>query len=314
MLERLRPRGDPALLKRSLSDAASDRDCDLLWITATVCMIRAAVILLAWVVLTLALLPLQLLAVALRSDMQRTIPTFYHRLLCRLIGVRIREVGERAADTPLLILANHVSWLDICVVSAIAPTAFVAKSEVARWPLIGWLARLQNTIFVDRTQPRHAGLQSQSIATRLCDGDAVLLFAEGTSGDGLRVLPFRSALLGAVQHALTQSTHNAAIAVQPLSIAYVGIGGLPIARAMRDRVAWYGDAGLASHLLGVLASGAIDVTVSWGEPRACKADLDRKAVAREAEATVRRMTVAALRGGSPSPERMPPPRAVADIA
>ncbi len=278
-------------------------------------MIRAAVILLAWIILTLALLPLQLLAVGVRSDMRRTIPTFYHRLLCRLIGVRIREVGERAATAPLLILANHVSWLDICVVSAIAPTAFVAKSEVARWPLIGWLAKLQHTIFVDRARPRQAGLQSQSIAARLCEGDAVLLFAEGTSGDGLRVLPFRSALLGAVQHALAESTRDAAIAVQPLSIAYVGIGGLPIARARRDRVAWYGDAGLASHLLGVLASGAIDVTVSWGEPRACKADLDRKALAREAEEAVRRMTVAALRGGGPSPERMlPPPHAIADSA
>ncbi len=278
-------------------------------------MIRAAIILPAWIILTLALLPWQLLAIAARSNLRRTIPTFYHRMLCRLIGVRIRQVGERATDAPLLILANHVSWLDICVVSAIAPAAFVAKSEVARWPLIGWLARLQHTIFIDRARPRQAGVQSQSIAARLCEGNVVLIFAEGTSSDGLRVLPFRSALLGAVQHALTQSAHDAAIAVQPLSIAYVGIGGLPIARARRDRVAWYGDAGLASHLLGVLASGAIDVTVSWGEPRACKADLDRKAVAREVEATVRRMTVAALRGGSPSPERLlSSPHAIADSA
>src|SRR6202521_4670518 len=81
-------------------------------------------------------------------------PHLYHRILCALIGIRISEVGRRSAATPALILSNHVSWLDICVITALAPVVFVAKSEVARWPLFGWLAKLQRTIFINR-QARH---------------------------------------------------------------------------------------------------------------------------------------------------------------
>ena len=84
----------------------------------------------------------------------------------------------------------------------------------------------------------------------------MVLFAEGTSSDGSRVLPFRSALVGAVHHALGHSTHHSMHHVQPMSLAYVGFGGLPIGRALRERVAWYGDADLIPHLVQLLASGA----------------------------------------------------------
>ena len=143
---------------------------------------------------------------------------------------------------------------------------FVAKSEVARWPVFGWLAKLQRTDLHRPRRRRHkTGAATQEIADRLLGGDAVVLFAEGTSSDGNRVLPFRSALIGAVHHALGNSTQHTSVTVQPMSLAYVGFGGLPIGRALRERVAWYGDADLMPHFIGVLASGAIDVTVSWGE-------------------------------------------------
>lgn len=216
-------------------------------------------------------------------QLQRSIPHFYHRILCLLIGVRIREVGIRSTASPALILSNHVSWLDICVVSAISPVVFVAKSEVARWPVLGWLAKLQRTIFINRQARHQTGAATREIAGRLLGGDAVVLFAEGTSSDGIRVLPFRSALVGAVHHALGNSTHHTSIMVQPMSLAYVGFGGVPMGRALRERVAWYGDADLMPHLASVLASGAVDVTVSWGEAIAYDMSADRKAIAREAE-------------------------------
>ena len=260
-------------------------------------MMRAAAILTVWVLLTLLLLPVQLAALALKADARRSLPRIYHRILCRLIGVRIHQEGRRTANAPLLLLANHISWLDICIISATTPVVFVAKSEVARWPVFGWLAKLQRTIFVERERRQRVGEQSREIGARLIDGDAVVLFAEGTSGDGQRVLPFRSALVGAVHHALAENSDHSAITVQPLSIAYVGLNGLPVGRMWRDRVAWYGDAGLMSHLIGVLSSGAIDVTLSWGEARAHDARADRKQITREAETAVRRMTVTALRRG-----------------
>lgn len=258
-------------------------------------MIRVVLFGLAFVALTLALLPLQLIGLAFDLRLQRTIPHLYHRILCALIGVRISQVGTRSTASPALILSNHVSWLDICVVSALSPVVFVAKSEVARWPVFGWLAKLQRTIFVNRKARQQTGATTSEIADRLLGGDAVVLFAEGTSSDGIRVLPFRSSLVGAVHHALGNSSHHTSITVQPMSLAYVGFGGVPMGRGLRERVAWYGDTDLMPHLAHVLASGAVDVTVSWGEATAYDISADRKAIAREAEKSVRRMTAAALR-------------------
>jgi 1-acyl-sn-glycerol-3-phosphate acyltransferase len=263
-------------------------------------MIRVILIALAFLALTLVLLPLQLIGIAFDLRLQRTIPHLYHRILCALIGVRIREVGARSRASPALILSNHVSWLDICVISALAPVVFVAKSEVAGWPVFGWLARLQRTIFINRQARHQTGAATREIAGRLLGGDAVVLFAEGTSSDGIRVLPFRSSLVGAVHHALGNSTRRTQITVQPMSLAYVGFGGVPMGRGLRERVAWYGDADLMPHLLHVLSSGAVDVTVSWGEAVAYEMSADRKAIARDAEKSVRRMTAAALRGAPPA--------------
>ena len=262
-------------------------------------MIRVALFALAFLALTLGLLPFQLIAVLFGLRLQRSIPHFYHRVLCALIGVRIREVGTRSTASPALILSNHVSWLDISVISALSPVVFVAKSEVAGWPVFGWLAKLQRTVFINRQARHQTGAATREIAGRLLGGDAVVLFAEGTSSDGTRVLPFRSALVGAVHHALGNSADHADITVQPMSVAYIGFGGVPIGRALRERVAWYGDAELMPHLARVLASGAVDVTVSWGEAIAYDISADRKAIAREAEKSVRRMTAAALRATPP---------------
>jgi lyso-ornithine lipid O-acyltransferase len=259
-------------------------------------MIRVISIALAFVALTLVLLPFQLIGMIFDLRLQRTIPHFYHRILCALIGVRICEVGTRSAASPALILSNHVSWLDICVITALGPVVFVAKSEVAGWPVFGWLARLQRTIFINRQARHQTGAATREIAGRLLGGDAVVLFAEGTSSDGIRVLPFRSSLVGAVHHALGDGTQHTHVTVQPMSLAYVSLSGLRMGRGLRERVAWYGDAELIPHLLSVLASGAVDVTVSWGEAVAYDMRADRKAIARDAEFSVRRMTAAALRG------------------
>jgi 1-acyl-sn-glycerol-3-phosphate acyltransferase len=262
-------------------------------------MIRILFVMATLAAWTLILLPFQLVSVALNLRAQRAIPHLYHRVACRLIGVRIREVGQRCAAAPALILSNHVSWLDICVISALTPVVFISKSEVARWPVFGCLARLQRTIFIDRQARHRTGAATAEIGERLLEGDAVVLFAEGTSSDGVRILPFRSSLIGAVHHALGRSTQHGAITVQPLSLAYVRFGGLPVGRALRERVAWYGDADLIPHFLGIIASGAIDVTVSWGDPTATAMSTDRKQIARDAERMVRRMTASALKAGAP---------------
>ncbi len=259
-------------------------------------MIRTAFILLSLVVLFLVLVPFQIIGVVFDNSLQRSVPMLFHRMACRIMGVRINQIGRRTDERPALILSNHASWLDISVLSAVAPLVFVSKSEVANWPIFGMLAKLQRTIFIERERRHKTGAAARSMADRLRGGDAVLLFPEGTSSDGIRILPFRSALIGAVHHAIGDSSHYDRVTVQPVSVAYVRFGGIQIGRALRDKVAWYGETDLVPHLLGVIAQGAVDVTVTWGEPVAYGMNTDRKQIARDAENAVRRMTTAALRG------------------
>jgi 1-acyl-sn-glycerol-3-phosphate acyltransferase len=258
-------------------------------------MIRTIPVVFLLVVLFLVLVPFQAAGILLNNRLQRDVPNLFHRVACALIGVRITQVGERAKDGPLLILSNHASWLDISVLGAIAPVVFVAKSEVANWPVFGWLAKLQRTVFIERERRHKTGEATRTMANRLLGGDAVVLFPEGTSSDGIRILPFRSALIGAVHHAIGDAAHHDGVIVQPVSLAYVRYGGVPLGRALRDKVAWYGEADLVPHLLNVLASGAVDITVSWGEPVSYDMSADRKQIARDAETSVRRMTARALR-------------------
>lgn len=267
----------------------------------------------AIVVVTLVLLPAQSLAVAAGWPLARRLPSLYHRLCTAILGVRITVVGDPVPSRPLLIVSNHVSWLDICVITALMPAVFVAKREVATWPVIGVLARLQRSIFVDRGRRHRTADATAEIGRRLAGGDAVVLFAEGTTSDGSHVQPFRSALIGAARDAIAAAAHHGAdpeVVIQPLAIAYTAVHGIPLGRASRATVAWYGSASLLPHLWQLVAHGAVDVTVSWGRALRYGAASDRKAAARLLQARVRAMTVAAARGGADAPNEAA--RTVAD--
>jgi len=264
-------------------------------------MIRCIYVTIVMVFIALLLLPFQAAGILFNSRLQRIVPNLFHRAACAVIGIRITQIGERTRESPALILSNHASWLDIIVLGAIAPVVFVAKSEVADWPLFGQLAKLQRTVFVERERRHKTGDAARAMGDRLLGGDAVVLFPEGTSSDGIRILPFRSALICSVHHAIGDSTHHERVTVQPVSLAYVRYGGVPVGRALRDKVAWYGDVDLIPHLLGVFSSGAVDVTVSWGEPIGYGMTANRKEIARDAENAVRRMTARALRSPAARP-------------
>jgi 1-acyl-sn-glycerol-3-phosphate acyltransferase len=258
-------------------------------------MLRVVFRILSIGLLTAVLIPPQALSVAFSWPSRRWIPVFYHRTVCRLLGIRLEVVGHCASRRPLLIVANHTSWLDIPIITAVAPVVFIAKSEIAGWPLFGLLAKLQRSVFVDRQRPHKTGEVNHEIANRLVDGDPVVLFGEGTSGDGNRILPFRTALIGAAHFALAKASLEE-VTVQPLAITFARRHGLPLGRHERRALAWYGGLDLWPHLIEVMRGGAVDVIVAWGEPIAFKADSDRKRIAAELEAQVRRLTAAARRG------------------
>ena len=239
-----------------------------------------------FVALTLPLMPLQQLFVWFWPRMARTFPMHYHRVVCRILGVRVAVTGEIAQQGPLLLAINHVSWIDIVVLSSVAPVSFVAKREVASWPFFGSLARLQRTVFVDRGR-RHATAGSRDdMRERLMTGDIMVLFAEGTSGDGRSVLPFKSSLFAAAE--------IPGVLVQPVSRAYRGHRNLPMTRRLLPAYAWYGDMDLIPHLLGALRNGPIEVTIVCHPPLSLNGELNRKALARHAEEQVRQGLMLAL--------------------
>ncbi len=259
---------------------------------------------LAW---TLALMPVQAAGIALGCRWVATFPRFYHRRCCRILGLRVRRVGHPVGQRPVLFAANHVSYIDITILGALIPGSFVAKAEVRRWPLFGWLARLQRCVFIDR-QARSTAAQRDAIAARLAAADTLILFPEGTSGDGNRVLPFKSALFSVAEG----RDAAAPITVQPVSIAYTRLDGLPIGRQYRPFFAWYGAMSMAPHLWRMLGLGTVEVVVEFHPPTSLAACGSRKALARYCEARIAGGVAAALTGRSqPVPE---PPTAPVPVA
>jgi 1-acyl-sn-glycerol-3-phosphate acyltransferase len=216
-------------------------------------------------------------------------PVLFHRVFVGLFGLRVSQSGTPPeAGEPALVLSNHVSWLDIIVLGSLRPLSFVAKSEIAGWPVVGTLARLQRTVFIDRARRADTANVNAAVAQRLSKGDLIVLFAEGTTGDGTRLLPFRSSLVGAARAALAgEGGGPDRIRLQPLAITYPRRNGLPVTRTERPEVAWYGDMDLAPHLAAFLAGGPLDIHVVWGAPIAVEAGTDRKRATALAEACVR---------------------------
>jgi lyso-ornithine lipid O-acyltransferase len=219
----------------------------------------------------------------------------YYRVLCALLRIKVRVTGEPLRRNAVLFVSNHVSWVDIVVIGSITPVAFVAKSEVRKWPLVGITAAMQRTVFVDRGRRHQAAEAIDEIVERLASGTSVVLFAEGTSSDGNRVLPFRSALVGAIRQAAGEDRAKA-IPIQPMSICYTGLHGIPMGRQHRPLVAWYGDLDFMPHIKAFIARGAVDAVVSYGKPVAADGEADRKAMAKTLEGAVRRLMAEGLYG------------------
>jgi 1-acyl-sn-glycerol-3-phosphate acyltransferase len=187
-------------------------------------------------------------------------------------------VGTPCAEGPVLFLSNHSSWLDIPVLGSTLEACFVAKAEVGQWPLVGTVSRLGRTVFVSRTRGT-TGREADEMRNRLGAGDSLILFPEGTSNDGTRVLPFRSAFLATAQQARM---------IQPVSLVYDRLGGLPACRRDRPLFAWYGDMDIGSHFWRFARRSGARATIVLHEPFPPEALPDRKALAAEAERIVAR--------------------------
>lgn len=261
--------------------------------------LRAGSILAGFAMLTLPLMPVQAALLRAHPPSARRLPHWYHRQVCRLFGLRLIIEGEVARDRPVLFVSNHTSWLDITVLSAVAPLSFVAKKEVGTWPFVSSLARLQRSVFVDRERRASVGETAGEILERLAAGDNVVLFAEGTSSDGNRVLPFKTSLFAAAKPSARLGVTAPDAVVQTLSLVYTKLNGVPLGRWDRPLVGWYGDMEMTSHAWQLLKAGSLDVRIRVGPPVPLSEFEDRKDLARRSEDEIRRHVVGMLRARRP---------------
>ncbi len=245
--------------------------------------------LLSFCALTLAALPVQAILLALRRPMAATLPRWYHGKCLRLLGVRVAVSGTPSRAAPTLFVSNHSAYLDIIVHGALIEGSFVAKSEVRDWPLIGLLARLQRSVFVVR---RASAVRDhmQNMRDRLESGDRLVLFAEGTSSDGNRVLRFNSSLFSAAE----PDVAGKPVTVQPVAISYTRLDGMPLGRHLRPLVAWYGAMELVDHLWRMAGLGRTAALVQFLQPVTIAAFADRKELSAYCERQVAAAHAAAL--------------------
>ncbi|SFN28670.1 1-acyl-sn-glycerol-3-phosphate acyltransferase [Formivibrio citricus] len=198
----------------------------------------------------------------------------WSRQLLRIVGLRLAVHGQAApADKPILLLSNHVSWLDIYALNAISPARFVAKSEVRSWPVIGTLCTRTGTLFVDRNSKHDARRVNTEIAQALQGGSDVALFPEGTTTDGSAIRPFRSALL--------QAAMESRALVQPVYLRYLDAGGSPTTLP-----AYCDDISFGQSLWRLLGARGLRAEVHFLPPLRAE-DIDRRELARTAETLIR---------------------------
>ena len=198
-------------------------------------------------------------------------PRFFHIGFLKILNIKVNLVGEIHKERSGLLISNHASWLDIPILSSLTNISFIAKSEIAKWPLFGFLARFQDTVFVERRAIK-AVKQKNEINDILIKGKRLVLFPEGTSSDGNRVLKFKSSLFSVAEH--NEENHL----IQAVTICYKGLNGLPMSRSERPFISWWGDMDLMKHLWNILKLNRVDILVIAHEP--IEEVYDRKSLAK----------------------------------
>jgi 1-acyl-sn-glycerol-3-phosphate acyltransferase len=250
-----------------------------------------------YVLVTIPTGPIQAMLLLVRSPWSRRFPMIYHRLCTRILGFRVEPSGERSKAHPTLYVANHASYLDIPVLGSLIDGSFVAKAEIANWPFFGTLAKLQRSIFVDR-RPGSSAKQRDMLIARLEADDDLIIFPESTSGDGIHMLPFKSALLSVAE----LRPHGAPLIVQPVTVAYVRLDGMPLGRFYRPFVSWYGSMTVAPHLWTMLGLGAITVKVIFHPTVTIEQFGSRKLLAVHCYKVISGALAAAIAGRGPGDE------------
>lgn len=210
-----------------------------------------------------------------RQPARLSLKRAWSRGLLRILDIEVRQTAKPAAGA--LLVANHLSWVDIFVINAVCPAGFVAKSDVQRWPVIGWLCAKTDTVFIQRQSARHAREVSATLRQRLASGQVTAIFPEGTSTEGGAVLPFSAALF--------QPAVDAVVPVQPTALRYRALG-----RAT-DAACYAGDTTLGQSIWRILRARRLQASINWLQP-IDSAGKGRRELALESESRIRESVLA----------------------
>ena len=235
---------------------------------------RRGLAILGW---TLPAMAIQAVCLLVPGRARVVFARLYWACFARLIGIQVRVIGtpvKRQGGRPVVYVSNHSSWVDIPVVGGVLDGCFVAKGDVAGWPVIGTIARLGRTVFVSRARAS-TGKERDAMRGVLKAGDNLILFPEGTSSDGSRVLPFRTSFFALAEARGGEDPADLPL-IQPVSVVYDRLGGLPAGRASRPVFAWYGDMDIASHFWRLTQHIGLRATVLLHAPLDPARFADRK--------------------------------------
>lgn len=236
------------------------------------------------------LMPPQAVIMRLFPQASMYLPRSFHRLVCRSMGMKVDVIGAPVANKATLFAANHISWADIPVLGTQILGSFVAKSEVGQWGMVGRLSDMQRTIYVERERRTRSREQSDAIAERLAAGHNIILFPEGTSTAGRTVKPFKSSLFAIAENDAVDVT------VQPVTLAYTHINGMPMLRSSRHKIAWVGDMDLVPHAWELLGLGKVRALIQFHDPVQRSDFANRKELARYCEQVIATGLMRANRG------------------
>ncbi len=225
---------------------------------------------------TALLVPPYLILFPLGRWIRRPFVSLWHRGVCKFISLKVHQHGKPFKSKRVLLAGNHISYLDIPVLATCHDITFVAKADVASWPVFGFLAKISQTAFIER-KPSQARKQKAELKKRLSAGEHLMIFPEGTSSNGEDVLTFKTALF---EMAMEEDMRDACF-IQPVSL---GISpnktGEPLTKDQRDKFAWYGDMTLLPHLWAIFCQPSVEVEVIFHSPVKASEFSDRKELAR----------------------------------
>ena len=222
-------------------------------------------------------MPIQFLLILVKSNLRFFLPLIFHKFLLKILGIRLSIKGKPSERKPLILIGNHSSYLDIIILGSVLPVCFVAKSEIKGWFLFGTLASLQNSIFIDRRNFK--ALESlKKISKNLSSNFAIIIFPEGTTNNGKRVLKFRASLFKIFEDDPT-------LGLQNFSLCYTHINSMPLDNRMRPNIAWYGEMSLITHLKRLLHYSSIGAKLQF-HPTIVPHGVTRKIISEESREQV----------------------------